>query len=719
MPLKALQNLENSPRDAVAGGKETLPTAATLGDLFESATLGMFLIDSDFKFIRANTAFAKMHGYETSDDLVRNMTVEPTNQGTVSSGFSSAFSRIIKHGRIEDCEYSIETSDFGTAWLALSGQAITSLDGQILLYTGRCHDITARRRLQDSIERRNRVLERLVRGGTLQELLTEIVVDVEAANPGLTCSVLVVDETGKNLRHGVAPSLPEFYSSAVDGLEIGPNVGCCGAAAYTGNRCIVEDVTEHPNWAPFRELAKRAGIRACWSEPIKSSKGEVLGTFAMYYRQPQLPSQSDMDFIASSAHLAALAIGRTRYEQKMKVERDRAEQANKAKSDFLAMMSHEIRTPMNGILGMATLMLDGDLPQAQRTQVETIKQSGKILLAVLNDILDLSRMEVGKFAINTETFDLRRSVRQTIGLWEPACFEKGLGLNTSIGAEVPTLVKGDAVRIEQVLSNLLNNAIKFTDTGEVSLSVKGVSSDDAQSRLRLEIRDTGIGISLEDRQQIFEPFTQADGSSTRRFGGSGLGLSICERLVNAMGGKIGVESVAGKGCLFWFELPFMLADVGVVPCGPRQIESLAAVATSNGRAFKLLVAEDNELNRALLLAFLGRAGYDITFVDDGRKAVAAVKASKFDLVLMDIHMPDMDGIEACRRIRELGTPNSQLPIIAVTANAMPGDRERYLDLGMADYVSKPIDTFQLQSIISRHLSCPSPADKESMLRPRI
>jgi len=718
MPSGRLQKIENPLQQTMPSDLRELPSDLSLGELFESATLGMFLIDCDYQFIKVNTAFAKMHGCETPDDLARIMSIDPTKRDTVTIDFSSAFGQIIQHGGVEDYEYNVETPYSGTAWLALSGQAITSPDGEILLFTGRCQDITARRRLQDSAARRNRVLERIVRGGSLQELLSEIAIDVEAANPGMICSILLVDEAGTKLRHGAAPSLPEFYNSAVDGLEIGPGVGSCGTAAYTGSRCVVEDVTKHPNWAPFRELAKQAGVRACWSEPIKSSKGEVFGTFAMYYRRPQLPSQSDQEFIASSAHLAALAIGRTRYEKKMQEERDRAERANKAKSDFLAMMSHEIRTPMNGILGMANLMLEGDMPLVQRNQVETIRQSGKILLAVLNDILDLSRMEAGHFAINSETFDIRRSIRQTIGLWESACVEKELGLNTSIGPEVPTLVKGDPIRIEQVLSNLLNNAIKFTDTGEVGLSVYSTQAEGALTRLRVEIRDTGIGISLADRQQIFEPFTQADGSSTRRFGGSGLGLSICQRLVDAMGGEIGVESVVGKGCLFWFELPLMLANVDTVPSGLRQIERPTPIAASSGRVIKLLVAEDNELNQALLMAFLARAGYDITFVDDGRKAVEAVRASNFDLVLMDIHMPGMDGIEACRQIRELDTSNANLPIIAVTANAMPGDRERYLGLGMNDYVSKPIDTVQLQSIISRHLSSPSAAGDKSLLQLR-
>ncbi|HQO28945.1 MAG TPA: ATP-binding protein, partial [Accumulibacter sp.] len=381
-----------------------------------------------------------------------------------------------------------------------------------------------------------------------------------------------------------------------------------------------------------------------------------------------------------------------------------AEVGSRAKSEFLAAMSHEIRTPMNGILGMTEVLAGTSLTPQQRRLNDAVYRSGQHLLAIINDILDFSKIEAGKLEIDHTVFDLRELVADVAYLFTSPAEAKGLRLNCEVASQIPHRLQGDALRLRQILSNLVNNAVKFTPNGSVSIRVRPIWQCEQRACLHFSVTDSGVGISEEEKNRLFNAFSQADSSTTRRFGGSGLGLAIAKQLVEMMGGKIGVDSKPGQGACFWFEVPLDKAHGQTVVAPVATRETVPATAGLSG---KILVAEDNPVNQAVAVAMLESLGLSCEVAANGLQAVARVEEETFALILMDCQMPEMDGFAATAAIRakqRASQMQEKVPIIALTANVVAGDRERCLAAGMDDYLGKPFRRDQLAAILARWLS---------------
>jgi len=393
---------------------------------------------------------------------------------------------------------------------------------------------------------------------------------------------------------------------------------------------------------------------------------------------------------------------RKRVEKELKSAKEVAEAASKTKSEFLANMSHEIRTPMNGILGTLQLLQGSELTESQGEYVGIAYSSGEALLSLLNDILDFSKIEAGKLELEYIPFNLVSLVRELTVLLSQRASERKVVLLSDLDEEIPPVIKGDSVRIRQILANLLTNAIKFTENGNVTIKASVLEKTKKVARLKIEVIDSGIGISEEAQRKLFNSFTQADGSTTRKYGGTGLGLAIVRQLVTLMRGRLGVNSEEGKGACFWIEISFEIPDEEIVPSqAEKQTVELADVLEGH-----VLLVEDNPINQMIAKKMLEKIGLSYELVVNGEEAVARIKQPhEFNAVLMDCQMPVMDGYEATHAIRDLEQENTleRMPVIAMTANAMEGDKDKCIRAGMDDYVAKPVKQDALKQVLSTWL----------------
>ncbi|MBA4209943.1 MAG: hypothetical protein C0454_10480 [Parvibaculum sp.] len=459
-------------------------------------------------------------------------------------------------------------------------------------------------------------------------------------------------------------------------------------AAYAGVKAVVPGFSDEEAWATASAItgALERG------EPVELQTH--LGTTMQVVELPL----SFGGWVAVGADVTAL---RER-ERELKKARKEAEAANEAKSAFLANISHEIRTPLNGILGMAQLMAASDLTPEQRDQLDTILDSGKTLMAILNDVLDLSKIEAGKFDISPIDNDLGHLLRRLEKLWAPRAMEKGLALTLNIDPEAATFLRFDPVRVRQCVSNLVSNAIKFTDQGEITVSAFAAPAEDDYFDVCIRVSDTGIGMDAATLDKLFAPFTQADASTSRRYGGTGLGLSISCKLAELMGGGVSVESEPGKGSSFTLAFRAALGRRSDEAPAEADVDKTGGVRWAKG--LTMLLVDDHALNRKVARLFLEPLGITIIEAENGEEAIRWLQTRDFDLVLLDMHMPVMDGMTALRHIRQHEVQAIRdVPVIALTADSLGPENTRYSEMGADGYVGKPIDHRELIVEIGRVL----------------
>lgn len=575
------------------------------------------------------------------------------------------WSEALKAGNLFEMEFPLLGKDGIFRWFLTRVSPVRNKAGEITKWFGTATDVDQQRILLNAVETQKNRLQRLVSASVIGVAFSDSEGNIADGNDAFLKIVGYSRtdlEAGKVNRKTITPAEDSF-----------------------SDRKEVQEFLKSGTCSPFeKNLIRKDGVQVPVLIGVTDLKGDRTDcvSWILDLSNQKATEKERSDLIVS---------------EKTALE------SSKIKSEFLANMSHEIRTPINGVIGMTSLLLDTELNIMQRDYGETIRSSADTLLTLVNDILDLSKAEAGKIDLEIINFDLDQvvgDIERTLGF---AAKKKGLKLLKSVATDLPAYLRGDPTRLRQVLSNLVNNAIKFTSRGSVTVEVNNETVAGNQIQLRFEVSDTGIGIPEESLSRMFQAFSQADASTTRKFGGTGLGLSISKHLVTLMGGEIGVKSTAGMGSTFWFTLPF---EMGSQLLGEASSAEFANIGLD--RKLRILIAEDNSINQIIAIAMLEKLGHTAVAVANGSEAIDALRETPYDLIFMDCQMPELDGYEATKIIRNSKTLTWQnIPIIAMTANAMSGDREKCLKAGMTDYLSKPMKPKDLALAIERNITTKS------------
>ncbi|MDX6323751.1 MAG: hypothetical protein QOK15_105 [Nocardioidaceae bacterium] len=595
-----------------------------------------------------------------------------------------------RHGRIgKGVDFRIRRTDGEVAWVRGHGQIAHDGDGSPTRIRGTLQDIT------DVKAAELKLVDAVVLNAFMQVVAT-------AANESATLAEALKVTHAQLLAHGDWQRAVAF--SVVPDPSGDPRLDQYSMSGADPAATDLERRTAH------RVLAEGTAVFEEEADPqspligfLLEHRGEPFMVIVVTNTSPFERHEMLRAMVGQIADQLARLAERESASRQLAAARDAAMQASQLKSQFLATMSHEIRTPMNGVIGLNELLLRTDLDQHQRRLASGMQLAGRTLLGLINDILDFSKIEAGELELEVVDFDVRETFHQVAAILEGTARDKEVGLQVEVGAEVPERLVGDPTRLGQVVSNLVSNAVKFTDRGDVRVSVEVEQGGADDVGLRVEVSDTGVGMTAEQVARLFEPFRQADASTTRTFGGTGLGLAISKQLVTALGGEIGVHSEAGAGSRFWFTGRFGRAGAGdtVVAGGERRSVRVSHQERPSGH---VLVVEDNDINQLVALGLLEALGYTADVAVRGDEAVELARRTRYDAVLMDVQMPGMDGYAASRLIRHTEARGTRVPIIAMTASAIEGERERCLEAGMDDFLTKPVDTGRLESLLRTHVA---------------